>query len=126
MTRTATIPWSVETVRALLAEYGRTPRHLHVEQLRSWWTNVVLLVDAGGERLILRCYGITPPDEVQWELALLAHLNACDFPTIRPLPRRDGALLSEFAGKPAILYPYVEGRNACGPDVDRGHAMAEA
>jgi len=123
---TGAIPWSVEEVRAFLRDHGRTPRELGVEQLKSWWFNLVLRVEGDGERLILRRYGITPPEEVRWELALLAHLHAHDFPTIRPLARVDGGRLSEFGGKPAILYPYVEGSNACGPEVDRRHAMTEA
>jgi homoserine kinase type II len=121
----APIPWSLEAVRVFLAGYGRLPKRLHVQQLRSWWFNLVLLVDADGERLILRRYGVTPPDEVQWEIALLAHLNAHDFPTVRPLARSDGSMLGVFAAKPAMLYPYVEGHNGCDPALDRTHAMAE-
>lgn len=116
--------WTVEDVRAFLREYGRAPRELAVEQLKSWWFNVVLRVDADGERLVLRRYGVTPPEEVRWELFVLAHLNAHGFPTIQPLPRADdGKSLGEFLGKPAILYPYVEGHNAC--DMDKALAIPE-
>jgi Ser/Thr protein kinase RdoA (MazF antagonist) len=119
------IPWTVDEVRAFLAAYGYAPRRLAVEQLESWWCNLVLRVEAGGEQLILRRYGLTPPEEVRWELAVLAHLRAHDFPTIAPLTRPDGDALGTFGGKPAILYPYVEGHNACQPGVDRWHAMGE-
>jgi homoserine kinase type II len=90
----------------------------------SWWWNLVLLVEADGERLILRRYGVTPPEEVRWELALLDHLLAHGFPTIAPQRRADGGKLSAFGGKPAILYPYVEGHNGC-RGVDRLHAMTQ-
>lgn len=125
MPRATPIPWSVEAVRAFLAGYGLTPRQLYIQQLESWWLNLVLQVEADGERLILRRYGITPAEEVRWELALLDHLNADDFPTLRPLRRQDGAPFGDFAGKPAILYPYVEGRSGCHPEIDRGRAMAD-
>jgi homoserine kinase type II len=118
--------WTREEVRTFLAGYGRAPRRLVVEQLRSWWWNVVLRVEADGERLVLRRYGVTPHEEVLWELALLRHLQAHDFPTIAPLPRPDGAPCGTFANQPAILYPYVEGHNGCRPELDRVRAMAEA
>ena len=122
---TEPIRWTVEEVRAVLGDYGRAPRGLNVEALESWWFNLVLRVEADGERLILRRYGITPPEEVQWELALLAHVRGHGFPTIEPLRRDDGGRLSELSGRPAILYQYVEGSNACGPEVDRPGAMTE-
>lgn len=119
------IPWTQDEVQNFLAAYGRAPRRMEVEQLESWWWNVVLRVEADGERLVLRRYGVTPAEEVLWELALLRQLRAHDFPTIAPLARPDGAPCGTFAGKPAILYPYVEGHNGCHPDLDPHLAMAE-
>src|SRR5207302_5397693 len=93
---------------------------------------------ADGECLILRRYGVTPPDEVRWELALLDHLQRHAFPTIAPLWRHDAHdRLGEFRGKPAILYPFVEGRLGCELDwtlaldatveaVARLHALTES
>ncbi|HEU5315358.1 MAG TPA: phosphotransferase [Chloroflexota bacterium] len=122
------VRWTPDDVRAFLAGYGRAPCDLQVEQLKSWWFNVVLRVEADGERLILRRYGVTPAEEVRWELAVLTHLGAHDFPTIRPLPRggdsgNDSDCLGSFLGAPAILYPYVEGHNAC--DLDKAVAIPE-
>lgn len=119
------IPWTQDEVRDFLVAYGRAPRRMEVQQLESWWWNVVLRVEADGERLVLRRYGVTPAEEVLWELALLRHLRADDFPTIAPLSRPDGAPCGTFAGKPAILYPYVEGHNGCHPDLDPRLAMAQ-
>jgi Ser/Thr protein kinase RdoA (MazF antagonist) len=112
-------------VRAFLAGFGRAPRRLSVTPLPCWWANLVLLLEADGERLVLRRYGITPPNEVLWELALLRHLGRHGFPTIAPLPRADGAPHGVFDGLPAVLYPYVEGHDGCDPSLDPLQAMAE-
>jgi homoserine kinase type II len=98
---------------------------LELQRLKGWWVNLVLCLDADGERLVLRRYGLTPPPDVEWELALLRHLAEHDFPTIRPLAARDGTTLGEFQGKPAVLYPYVEGRTACGGVVEVRRAIGE-
>ena len=107
------VTWTTEDVLTFLLGYGRCPTDLRVETLPGWWFNLVLLVEADGERLVLRRYGVTPPEEVRWELAVLTHLRAHEFPTIGPLPRSDveNDRLSEFLGKPAVLYPYIEGTN---------------
>lgn len=117
--------WTVEDVRGFLLAYGREPRRLEVEQLKSWWFNLVLRVDADGEGLVLRRYGVTPPEEVRWELAVLAHLREHDFPTFTPLLRADalGERLGGFFGRPAILYPYVEGQD--GRNLDWSVALAQ-
>ena len=77
-------------MRELLSAYGRTPKMLLIEQMDSWWFNLVLRVQADGEKLVLRRYGVTPPEEVQWELAVLEYLATHDFPTFFPLLRSDG------------------------------------
>ena len=118
------IAWTADEVRAFLGHYSMRPRRLRVTQLKSWWWNLVLLVEADEQRLVLRRYGITPAEEVLWELALLEHLLAHGFPTFSPLRRTDGATLGSFGGKPAILYPFVEGNNGC-QSVDPLHAMTE-
>jgi len=118
-------PWTEAEVGAFLAGYGRRPRRLTVEALPCWWFNLVLRVEADGETLVLRRYGITPPEEVRWELALLRHLRAGGFPTIAPLVRPDGAPFGRFAGKPAILYPYIPGHSGCAATLDRETAMLQ-
>ena len=95
--------WSTEDVRALLAVYGLAPKVLLAEQLDSWWLNLVLRVQADGEDLVLRRYGVTPPEEVQWELAVLEYLATHDFPTYSPLLR--------FS---AVMVPVVAWRNSGG------------
>jgi Ser/Thr protein kinase RdoA (MazF antagonist) len=127
-----TVTWTTDDVRAFLGRYGRTPARLDVEQLRSWWCNIVLRLDADGEQLVLRRYGLTPAEEVRWELALLLHLRANDFPSISPLAvaRPDGtdptdAYLADFLGAPAILYRFIKGDNACQGRVEPRRAIAQ-
>jgi homoserine kinase type II len=116
--------WTLDDVRAFLRAYGRAPASLTVQQLSSWWCNIIVRVEADGERLVLRRYGVTPPEEVRWELAVLEHLKQHDFPTIAPLPRSDADdRLGDFLGKPAILYPFVEGRRGC--ELDWSLALAQ-
>ena len=128
----STVAWTAEDVRAFLGLYGRAPERLAVEQLRSWWCNTVLRVDADGQQLVLRRYGLTPAEEVRWELAILLHLGEHAFPTIAPLAHggpgaadATDAYLAEFLGCPAILYPYIEGHNACEGRVEPGRAIPQ-
>lgn len=117
-------PWTLAGVRQFLALYGLMPRQLSVEKLESWWFNLVLKIDADGEHLVLRRYGITPREEVRWELAVLDHLRKNDFPTIAPLLRVEGgSFLADFLERPAILYPFIEGRNGC--DLEWAPAMRQ-
>ena len=60
-------PWGTEEVRALLSLYGRTPTALLVEQMDSWWFNLVLRVQADEEELVLRRYGMTVGCQRQWD-----------------------------------------------------------
>src|SRR5262249_50643409 len=118
-------PWTEAEVGAFLAGYGRRPRRLAVEALPCWWYNLVLRVEADGETLVLRRYGLPPPEAVRWELALLRRLRAARSPTIAPLARPDGAPYGLFAGKPAILYPFIPGHDGCADALDRESAMLQ-
>jgi homoserine kinase type II len=117
--------WAAEDVRAFLLAYGRSPENVTVQQLPSWWANIVLQVGADRERLVLRRYGVTPPEEVRWELAVLDHLQKHGFPTFAPLSRSDAAddRLADFLGRPAILYPFIDGQRGC--EIDWSLALAE-
>jgi homoserine kinase type II len=91
--------------------------------MKSWWCNTVLRVDADGEQLVLRRYGVTPPEEVRWELWILDHLRTHGFPVVAPLQQEPaGNAVVKFHGKPAILYPFVEGCRGC--ELDSSLALA--
>src|SRR5262245_61054125 len=102
--------WDDADLRTFLSNYGRTARHVRVEQLRSWWRNLVLHVWADDEELVIRRYGLTPEPEIAWELEVIALLRAHDFSTIAPLARADGSgQVTQFLGGPTILYPFIPG-----------------
>lgn len=103
--------WSLDGVRHFLTGYGITPKRLTVTPLPGGWENLNLLLDADHRRLVLRRYDSTDPSEVPWEIELLAHLAAHDFPTPPPVRRADGALLTPFHVRPAAVFPFVEGRH---------------
>lgn len=119
------VQWTTADVRAFLALYGRAPVRLRVDPLPGWWLNVVLRVEADDERFVLRRYGLTRSDEVLWELALLERLHEGSFPTIKPLTlaRSNAGALASFAGGPAILYPFIDGRH--GVNVDWSRAVSQ-
>jgi homoserine kinase type II len=103
--------WSAAGVRAFLAGYCRRPRDLAVSELTGGMENRNLLVEADGERLVLRRYDATPPEETPWELALLRFLTDRGFPTARLVEKVDAALAGTLGGKPAALFSFVAGQH---------------
>ena len=66
---------------------------------------------AGGERRFLRLCEESSHDEVRAQNALLAHLVGRGVPTPAPLVRVDGkGTVATFAGKPAVVFPFVPGK----------------
>src|SRR5262249_55607040 len=64
-------------------------------------------------RFFLRVYEEQGRAGALVETRLLAHLAARGVPTPNPVARIDGSLVSEVKGKPAALFPWVEGRMRC-------------
>ena len=118
--------WSLEEVRTFLEGYALIPKRLEAEPLPGGWENLNLKLDVDGQRYVLRRYDSTEPAEVPWELELLTFLAARDFPTPAPLRRPDGALLADFRGRPAALFPFVEGRHPKWDEPDAPIVAAEA
>ena len=79
---------------------------------------------ADGGRLFLRVYEEQTPTTAQGEAALLAHLARWGVPTPRPLPFADGSPLTTHRGKPAAVFPWVEGATLCQARVTEGAAAA--
>jgi len=117
--------WTLEEVGRFLAEYGRPQARLEASPLAGGWENLNLRVDAAGERFVLRRYDSTDPAEVPWEIELLRYLGERGFPTPAPLPQRDGRLLGTFGGRPAALFPFVEGRHPHWDDPRAADAAAD-
>lgn len=68
---------------------------------------------AGRARTFLRLYEQQGLDGAQAEAALLVHLAARGVPTPAPLETPDGVRVRVVAGKPAALFPWVEGDMLC-------------
>ena len=61
---------------------------------------------AGGKSYVLTLFeSRTRTEDLPEILGLTAHLAAQGFPTPQPMPRRDGVLLGQARGRPAVLIP---------------------
>lgn len=74
-------------------------------------TSVALSLDAG--RFFLRIYEEQDASGAAREARVLTHLAAHGVPTPAPVRGRDGAATRMIAGKPAALFPWVEGSMLC-------------
>lgn len=106
---------SLEDARGLLGAYDLpTLDRLEPLAVGSVNSNFALLAGgAGGRRLFLRLYEEQDRAGALAETAMVARLAAGGVPTAPPLRRRDGALVSEVRGKPAALFPWLEGTSRC-------------
>ena len=86
--------------------------------------NTSFALDLGGERWFLRMYEEQGPEGAAREAELLAHLAAAGVPTPTPAVGRDGQRTRMLAGKPAALFPWVDGEMVCTRAVTRSHAHA--
>src|SRR5688572_9847228 len=69
----------------------------------------------GGGRVFLRLYEEQGAEAAARELRLLDHLASRGVPTPRPLSRSedDRGQISVYSGKPAALFPWIEGEILC-------------
>ncbi|MBX3211376.1 MAG: homoserine kinase [Labilithrix sp.] len=68
---------------------------------------------ADGQRWFLRIYEEQDAAGAGREAVVLAHLAAHGVPTPAPLAAEDGASMSSLAGKPAAIFPWVDGDMLC-------------
>lgn len=85
-------------------------------------TSYALDLDAG--RFFLRVYEEQGELGARAEAALLVHLASRGVKTPAPVPGKDGAVVRLVAGKPAALFPWVEGDMLC-QDAVTAEAAAE-
>ncbi|MEM9222342.1 MAG: homoserine kinase [Pseudomonadota bacterium] len=72
--------------------------------------NTNYLVRADGGTFILTLYEQrVAPEELPFFLGLMAHCANAGLPTARPVPRRDGGLISELCGRSAALVTFLDG-----------------
>lgn len=75
-------------------------------------SNHALTLD-DGVRVFARIYEEQSADGARDEAALLDHLAARGLPVALPLARGDGTTVTEHAGKPVALFPWVDGAMRC-------------
>lgn len=75
-------------------------------------TSYALELDEGA-RFFLRIYEEQDADGAAREALVLAHLARHGVPTPAPIVGRDGTATRSIAGKPAALFPWVDGRMLC-------------
>jgi homoserine kinase type II len=83
--------------------------------------NENLLVEADGRRAVLRRYRWRAIADVEWELAVVGHLAAHGFPT--PAAIGDAGWLD---GRPAVVFPFVEGRHPERESLEAAEAVVRA
>ena len=82
-------------------------------------------VTAGGRRWVLTLFEHLTPRELDFYLALQAHLAACGIPCPRPVAANDGSFWRVLAGKPAALFTCLPGTCIELPTADDCRALGE-
>lgn len=97
-------------LRRCLADFSLQAEDSDIRPLTGGLDNLNLLLDARGERFVLRRYDRTDPAEVTFEIELIQHLRERGFPTPQPRPTRTGQFLSELDSRPVAVFAFHEGR----------------
>ncbi len=101
----------LESAARIARGYGLELRGIEPLQAGSVNSNFALETDRG--RFFMRIYEEQAATGARAELELLRGLHALGVPTTLPPLRSDGQALSEHAGKPVALYPWVDGDIVC-------------
>jgi len=75
--------------------------------------NTSYALELGSGRYFLRLYEEQGPAGAEAEARLLLHLAAAGVPTPAPVRARDGVMVRTLAGKPAAIFPWVDGDMLC-------------
>ena len=79
-------------------------------------TNYFLATDKGEYILTLYEQRVNP-DDLPFFMHLLEHLGAKGFPCPPPLTNQSGKTLATLAGKPAALFPFLQGVSSSAPNI---------
>jgi homoserine kinase type II len=112
---------------ALVAAYGLGELG-SIEGIPAGSVNSNYALDVGGRRLFLRIYEEQDIEGARGETGMLVRLARAGVQTPSPLQRLDGARVSVVGGKPAAIFPWVEGSMICqaGVTADRARAVGRA
>jgi homoserine kinase type II len=94
------------------------------EGMEAGTVNTSYRLVLGGRRFFLRIYEEQGPEGADQEAALLLHLAQAGVSTPTPVAGRDGRRTRTVAGKPAAIFPWVDGAMVCTNGVTVAHAEA--
>ena len=117
---------SDEAAQALLERYdiGALVKLTGIEQGVE---NSNYFLETSQGRFILTIYEKrVDPADLPFFLGLLEHLTGRGFPSPRPVKTKAGALMSDFAGKPAAIVTFLAGKSHTKLSVSRCAALGEA
>jgi homoserine kinase type II len=109
--------------RAIGAAYDLDVAAVHALSAGSVNSNFRLEAKSG-ERFFLRVYEEQELAGAASELLMIRELSALGVPTPAPRERRAGGYVSEHAGKPVGIHPWVDGESLCLGRVTRAIARA--
>ncbi|HEY8942854.1 MAG TPA: homoserine kinase [Polyangiaceae bacterium] len=105
-------PMSLSEATVLAGRFG--VRIVHAEPLSAGSVNSNFRFRGDdGALYFARIYEEQGFEGARTEIDLLTALHGEGVPVVRPLLTRDGAGTTEFAGKPFVLFPWVEGEWLC-------------
>jgi homoserine kinase type II len=94
------------------------------EGIEAGTVNTSYRLVLGGRRFFLRVYEEQGAEGAAQEAALLRHLASAGVPTPTPEVGRDGETTRTVAGKPAALFPWIDGDIICTRGVATAHGEA--
>lgn len=103
---------SEDELESFAQAYARGPLAA-AQGIEAGTVNTSMRLVLGADRYFLRIYEEQGLDGARREADLLVHLAARGVPTPRPLDAADGARVRVLAGKPAALFPWVDGDMLC-------------
>ena len=106
---------------ALLEQYDAGPLR-SLAGLPAGSVNSNFRLETSTARLFFRLYEEQDEAGARHETAMLERLAGAGVPTPAPLRRRDGGLVSVLRGKPAALFPWLDGTMRCQAGVTRDDA----
>jgi homoserine kinase type II len=104
--------FTLSDARQLLEGYDE-PEPVGVVPIVSGTVNSSYAIDFPGHRRFLRIYEEQDHDGAVVEASRLGLLASRGVRTPPPLPKRDGTFLTTVQGKPAVLFPWVDGKMRC-------------
>lgn len=106
-----TVP-SDDELDALLAAYDLGERR-SAKGIEAGTVNTSYALELGRGRFFLRVYEEQAQAGAEAEAKLLLHLAASGVPTPPPVQARDGSMVRVLKGKPAAIFPWVDGDMLC-------------